>query len=127
MVAVWEPRAGVLFADACITAHLAQARRHGAELHYEESVAALGARAANGIRVLTSQGEYRARQLIVTAGAWISALFPDLPLRIERQVLFWFDARKRFRACSLQSAARFICGSSTGVASSTAFRISATA
>ena len=40
---------------------------------------------------LRREAEYRARQLIVTAGAWISAFFPDLPLRIERQVLFWFD------------------------------------
>ena len=38
MVAVWEPRAGVLFADACITAHLAEARRYGAELRYAESM-----------------------------------------------------------------------------------------
>ncbi len=91
MVAVWEPRAGVLFADACINAHLTQARRHGAELRYEEPMRALGTRGQTGIRLLTAQGEYSARQLIVTAGAWISSLFPDLPLRIERQVLFWFD------------------------------------
>ncbi|HWL72450.1 MAG TPA: N-methyl-L-tryptophan oxidase [Burkholderiaceae bacterium] len=90
MVAVWEPRAGVLFADACITAHLAAARRHGAELRYAESMLTWQPN-GNHIRVLTSQGEYRARQLIVTAGAWVTAFFPDLPLRIERQVLFWFD------------------------------------
>ena len=90
MVAVWEPRAGVLFADACITAHLAQARHYGAELRYEESVLRWEPE-GDDIRVLTTQGEYRARQLIVTAGAWISAFFPDLPLRVERQVLFWFD------------------------------------
>ena len=90
MVAVWEPRAGVLFTDACVTAHLALARRYGAELRYEESV--LGWEPErNGIRVLTSHGETHARQLIVTAGAWISAFFPQLPLRIERQVLFWFS------------------------------------
>lgn len=89
MVAVWEPRAGVLFADACVTAHLALARRYGAELRYEESV--LGWEPdRNGIRVLTSHGETHARQLIVTAGAWISVFFPQLPLRVERQVLFWF-------------------------------------
>jgi sarcosine oxidase len=92
MVAVWEPRAGVLFPDACITAQLAQARRHGAELHYEESVLHWESE-GDGIRVLTAQGEYTARQLIVTAGAWISDLFPDLPLRVERQVLFWFDQK----------------------------------
>ena len=90
MVAVWEPRAGLLFADACISAHLALAQRHGAELHYEESVVRWESEGDN-IRVDTAHGEYRARQLIVTAGAWISALFPDLPLRVERQVLFWFD------------------------------------
>ncbi|MBC8089588.1 MAG: N-methyl-L-tryptophan oxidase [Phycisphaerae bacterium] len=90
MVAVWEPRAGVLFADACIDAHLAQARRHGAEMHYEEPMLRWTPE-GDGIRVLTAQDEYRARQLIVTAGPWVSTLFPDLPLRVERQVLFWFD------------------------------------
>ena len=91
MVAVWEPRAGVLFADACIDAHLAQALRYGAELRYEEPMLRWEPE-RDGVSVLTAEGEYRARQLIVTAGAWISALFPDLPLRVERQVLFWFDA-----------------------------------
>ncbi len=90
MVAVWEPRAGVLFADACIAAHLAQVRSCGAELRYEEPMLRWEPE-GDGIRVLTVEGEYRARQLIVTAGAWISAFFPDLPLSIERQVLFWFD------------------------------------
>lgn len=90
MVAVWEPRAGLLFADACITAHLAQAERYGAELRYEESVVRWESEGDN-FRVLTTQGEYSAHQLIVTAGAWVSAFFPDLPLRVERQVLFWFD------------------------------------
>ena len=90
MVAIWEPRAGVLFPDACISAHLAQARRRGAELRYEEPMLRWEAE-DSGVRVHTAQGEYRAKQLIVTAGAWISALFPDLPLRVERQVLFWFD------------------------------------
>ena len=90
MVAVWEPRAGMLFPDACIAAHLAQARRHGAELRYKEPVLQWEPE-GDGIRVLTAEGEYRARQLIVTAGAWVGALFPGLLLRIERQVLFWFD------------------------------------
>ena len=90
MVAVWEPRAGVLLANACITAHLAQARRYGAEMRYEEPMLRWETE-GDSIRVLTADGEYRARQMVVTAGAWISTLFPDLPLRVERQVLFWFD------------------------------------
>ena len=90
MVAVWEPRAGVLFADACVSAHLGQAQRYGAELRYKESVVRWEPD-GDDIRVLATQGEYRARQLIVTAGAWNSSLFPELPLGVERQVLFWFD------------------------------------
>ena len=90
MVAVWEPRAGVLFPEACISAHLAQAQRYGAELHYEEPMLRWEPE-VEGFRMVTARGEYRARQMVMTAGAWISDLFPDLPLRIERQVLFWFD------------------------------------
>ena len=90
MVAVWEPRAGVLFPEACISAHLAQAQRYGAELHYEEPMLRWKPE-VEGFRMFTALGEYRGRQVVMTAGAWISSLFPDLPLRIERQVLFWFD------------------------------------
>ena len=95
MAAVWEPRAGVLFPDACITAHLTQARNRGAELHYEKSVLRWET-SGDGVRVVTTNGEYRTAQLIVTAGAGISVLRPDLPFRIERQVLFWFDAADSF-------------------------------
>jgi sarcosine oxidase len=90
MVAVWEPRAGVLFPDSCIKAHLAQARKHGAELRYQES-ALHWDKAGDGVRVVTTNGEYCAANLIVAAGAGICGLLPELPLRIERQVLFWFE------------------------------------
>src|SRR5437764_15428993 len=38
MIAVWEPRAGILFPEACIEGHLGLARKHGAELHMDEPV-----------------------------------------------------------------------------------------
>ena len=43
--------------------------------------------------MFTQRGEYRASHLIATAGAWMSALFPDLalPFAIERQTLYWFE------------------------------------
>jgi len=92
MVAVWEPRAGVLFPEACIGAYLTQARRHGAQLRFEEPVRHWE---ADGDHVLvhTAHAQYRARQLIVTAGAWVGSLLPglELPFRVERQVLHWFD------------------------------------
>ena len=91
MVGVWEPRAGVLSPEACVSAQLEQARRCGASLRFDEAV---GRWQADGerIEVVTGQGCYRARQLIVSAGAWASALLPQmrLPFRVERQVLHWF-------------------------------------
>jgi sarcosine oxidase len=91
MVGVLEPRAGILFPERCIEAHLEMAQRHGAVLGFEEPVVAW-APDGDGVRVTTSKGEYLARRLLLTAGAWMSRLLPDLklPLTVERQVLFWF-------------------------------------
>ena len=95
MVAVWEPRAGILFPEACISATLAQARQHGAALCFAEPVQNWEADGGS-VRVSTTHGEYRARQLIITAGAWVGSLLPTLDLRfaIERQVLHWFEAAR---------------------------------
>lgn len=94
-VAVWEPRAGALFPEACIEAHLAQARAHGAELRFGETVLRWEP-TADGVRVITTRGEYVAKRLVLTAGAWVSSLLGEFkfPFRVERQVLFWFEQPK---------------------------------
>jgi sarcosine oxidase len=92
MVAVWEPRAGILFPEACIEAHLGLARKHGAELRMDEP-ALCWKPDGDGVRVFTAKDEYLADQLLLTAGGWIQALLPDLqlPFVVERQVQFWFE------------------------------------
>ena len=94
MVAVWEPRAGILFPESCIEAHLRLAREHGADLRFDEPVSGWEAR-AGGVRVVSAHGEYEAGQLVLTAGGWIKGLLPDLnlPFTVERQVQFWFEPR----------------------------------
>jgi len=92
MVAVWEPRAGVLFAEACVEAQLAQARARGATLALGERV--LGWRVeGDGVEVETDRARYRAGQLLITAGAWAGSLLPAevLPVSVERQVFHWFE------------------------------------
>jgi sarcosine oxidase len=91
MVAVWEPRAGILFPEACIQAHLEMAGHRGATLHFDEKVLSWH-NSGEGVRVVTSKGEYQARRLLLTAGAWINQLVPELglPLSVERQVIVWF-------------------------------------
>ncbi|MDZ7343429.1 MAG: N-methyl-L-tryptophan oxidase, partial [candidate division KSB1 bacterium] len=88
----WEPRAGILFPERCIAAHLEMARRHGAAFRFDEPVISWAAE-GEGVRVVTSKEEYFGERLILTAGAWMSQLLPSLklPLTVERQVLFWFE------------------------------------
>ena len=94
MMAVWEPRAGILFPEACIETHLELARRHGADLRFDDPVMRWEADGA-GVRVFTTHGEYHAARLLLTAGSWISSLVPELklPFTVERQVQFWFEVK----------------------------------
>ena len=94
MMAVWEPRAGVLFPEACVEAHLTLARKHGASLHVSEPALRWDPDGA-GARVITSKGEYSADQLLLTAGSWIQSLLLDwkLPFTVERQIQFWFEPK----------------------------------
>ena len=90
-IAVREPRAGVLFPEACVAAHLGLAREHGAEIRGEEP--ALGWEAdGGGVEVRTAHGRYRAGSLVLCPGAWMRHLVPELalPLAVTRQVLYWF-------------------------------------
>ncbi len=92
MIAVWEPRAGVLFPELCVEAHLTLARKHGADLRGNEPASSWAGDGA-GVRVVTSKGAYHAAQLVLSAGSWIRSLLPDLklPVAVERQTQFWFE------------------------------------
>jgi sarcosine oxidase len=96
MVAVWEPRAGVLFPERCIDAHLAGAVRHGAVLHTREPLVSWRA-AGNDVTVTTSSATHSAGSLVLACGAWIADLVPELalPLTVERTVLHWYRPRSR--------------------------------
>ncbi|MBA2685211.1 MAG: N-methyl-L-tryptophan oxidase [Gemmatimonadaceae bacterium] len=90
-LALLEPRAGLLFPEKCVEAHLALAQRAGATIR--TGVAVTGWDADEGVRVMTDAGELRAETLIIAAGPWLSSLVPELelPLEIERQLFHWFE------------------------------------
>jgi len=114
-VAVWEPRAGILFPEKCIAAHLQGARNHGAQLHFAETVLSWRERAGHCV-ILTTRGEYEAARLVFTAGAWLADLFPDLrlPLLCTRQVLFWFAAGARKENFAPSCLPIFLCEHQAG-------------
>jgi sarcosine oxidase len=90
---VVEPDAGFLFADRCIVAHVAAARRRGAEILTDTAVTNWSA-ASDSVSVSTSRGTFSAARIIFTAGAWTGALLPELAARSqpERRVVGWFRA-----------------------------------
>ncbi len=96
--AVYEARAGFLRPEAAVRAHLQQASRCGAELHFEEKAVKWEADSSgSGVRVITSAGAYEADRLIIAPGAWAPDILADLkiPFDIRRHVMCWFDASDR--------------------------------
>jgi sarcosine oxidase len=94
MVAVFEPRAGVLYPELCVETHLTLARQLGAAIHVNEPIVQW--QANNGrVRVVTAANEFEAGQLVFSAGAWVQSLLPELrlPFKVERQVMFWLETK----------------------------------
>ncbi|MCB1554209.1 MAG: N-methyl-L-tryptophan oxidase [Xanthomonadales bacterium] len=91
MIGVFEPRAGVLRAEACLDAMLAAARHAGAELRLRSTVQHLSLDGENPQLQIDGQ-TVRCRRVVLCAGAWASGLLPSLAgrLGVERQVLHWF-------------------------------------
>ena len=93
-VAVHEPRAGILYPERAIQTHLELASRKSAEFQFENQVLQWEP-FRGGVRVNTIKGAFTGRKLLLTLGPWLGSLTPglNLPLRVERQILFWFDPK----------------------------------
>jgi sarcosine oxidase len=93
-VAVYEPRAGILFPEACVQAHQRLAAAHGADLRFSTRVLGWESDGAR-VRVRTEEGWEEAANLVLAAGAWMPQLAGlPVPLTVERQVVFWFAPRR---------------------------------
>jgi sarcosine oxidase len=101
-IGYFEHEAGFLRPEACVSAQLSLAERHGALIHRNERAIGFGEE-KGFVRLATEHGEYRARRLVVTAGPWLPGLLGGTwagRFTVRRQVLFWFavnGAFERFR------------------------------
>jgi sarcosine oxidase len=98
---VYEEDAGFLRVEECTAAHARWALANRAELRTRARVTSLEVD-PGGVRVTLDDGSaYGADKLVIAAGAWLAsapALRPiarTLPLRVERQVQFWFEPKSR--------------------------------
>ena len=91
---LYEERAGFLDPEGCISAHLDRAVQLGAELHFNEPVLEWTA-TRGGVRVVTSARTFEAAAAVISPGAWGPRLLHDLelPLVVERQIMYWFDPK----------------------------------
>ena len=93
----YEPAAGFVRPEDAVRAQLELARCAGAELRTGERVLDWSA-SGHSVSVVTDRARYACEQLILCAGPWLPALFPeggDL-FAVHRQVQFWFPIRNGY-------------------------------
>jgi len=77
MVALWEPRAGVLVPERAVDAMLGAARAAGTELVYDTVVTGWTAD-RDGVTLATRTQDFHAARAIFAAGPWLTDLLPTL-------------------------------------------------
>jgi sarcosine oxidase len=93
MIALLEKRAGLLFPEKCVEAHLRLAREEGARIALGTEVA-LWRTHPDGVEVETTDGTlYNGARVVIAAGPWAPKLVGEeaLPLEVERQLFHWFS------------------------------------
>ncbi|MGZ8179903.1 N-methyl-L-tryptophan oxidase [Williamsia sp. SKLECPSW1] len=91
-IGVYEHLAGFARPEVTVRAHIDLAQAAGADLRFGVEVLDW-ADTGDAVRVTTDQGVLHADRLVVCPGAWAPELLADLDagIRIERQVMYWFD------------------------------------
>jgi sarcosine oxidase len=103
MVALLEPRAGMLLPETCIESWHQLAGSRGATLRTGEPLLEWKS-SADGVAVRTHGGWMEAGALVLATGAWMpESVGVSLPLSVERQLFHWFEPKRgagRFRGDS---------------------------
>jgi len=92
-VGLFEPDAAFLRVEMCVTAMVDQAVKHGAQVMSNTVVQGWSVSGDGICTVSTENGKFRARHLILAAGAWSPELLPDLKLdlRVVQKQQHWFQ------------------------------------
>lgn len=91
-VACYDPNSGFLYSEECILAYKEACEKLGVTILENQRVLDLQM-TDKEVTVLTADTTFVARKAVVTAGAWIPKLLPDLELDIKplRKTFGWFE------------------------------------
>lgn len=88
---LYEPTAGVLFADLCVQSHLEMAAAAGAQINTCEIVESIDYSHADRVAVKTDRAIYEAGRVVVAAGAWAPKLLGlEHAFHVTRETVQWF-------------------------------------
>ena len=92
-IGYYEDKAGFLRPELCVETQIELARQQGARINFNEKVRQLVPLTDGSVEVRTDKGIYNANKVIVSAGPWITEIFPEYTdlFKVYRQVLYWFD------------------------------------
>jgi monomeric sarcosine oxidase len=88
---LWQKDTGFLHASECVLTHLQLAEQHGATVSENTAVTAIDWQ-ADIPEVITDDGRFRGRKVVVTAGAWAGRLLSELnlPFTVTRQQVVYY-------------------------------------
>lgn len=94
LVALYEPEAGTLAPETCVSAHLDLASRNGADLRHGERVVTWRS-VDSRVRIETTSGSYSAKRLVLTTGPWAPEVTgtSHIPMKVQRIVNVHFQPR----------------------------------
>lgn len=98
-IGCYEPQAGYLFVEDCITAYKDLASKAGADFSFNNEVLSIEEK-NDQIHIHTTKDIYTCGKVIVTVGAWANHFLEQanirLPLTPLRKTFAWFDAAEKF-------------------------------
>lgn len=101
-IGCFETESGLIYSENALQAWKELALANGARLVTHSPVQRMDTSNGDFIKIVTAGGEFFAKKVIVTVGAWAAKLLPDLQLPVQpvRKVVGWFDAPERQFAIS---------------------------
>lgn len=94
-IGLFEPNSGVLHSETAIAAWIRLAEQAGCAQLFNCPVQAIHSD-ADGVSIDTSEGTFRGRKLLLSAGTWVKRLIPELPITPVRKIFAWYQADGRY-------------------------------